>query len=114
MPQGVVRILDATQVASLLDIGKLLSVIETALEKQGRSEVVRPERPHFPVGEGLDPDRPDETLETGLTMPACVHGSDYYTTKLVGFFEGTTRRATCRRSPPRSSSTKPTPASPWR
>ncbi|WP_247730740.1 ornithine cyclodeaminase family protein [Halovivax limisalsi] len=88
----MVRVLDATQVASLLDIGELLSVIETALIKQGRGEVVRPERPHFPVGAGLDPDRPDEALGTGLTMPAYVHGSDYYATKLVGFFEGNPAR----------------------
>jgi alanine dehydrogenase len=74
-------------VASLLDIGELLSVIETALVKQGRGEVVRPDRPHFPVGQGLDQDRPDEALGMGLTMPAYVHGSDFYATKLVGFFE---------------------------
>ncbi|MCD2204582.1 ornithine cyclodeaminase family protein [Halobacterium sp. KA-6] len=83
----MVRILDATQVKSLLDIGELLSVIETAMVKQGSGEVVRPERPHFPVGEGLDPERPDKALGTGLTMPAYIHGSDYYATKLVGFFE---------------------------
>lgn len=84
----MVRVLDATQVVSLLDIGELLSVVESALGKQGRGEVVRPERPHFPVGQGLDQDRHDEALGTGLTMPAYVHGADYYATKLVGFFEG--------------------------
>lgn len=83
----MVRILTASQVASVLDISDLLSVIETALIKQGRDDVVRPERPHFPVGEGLDSARPDEALGTGLTMPAYVHGSPYYATKLVGFFE---------------------------
>ncbi|SDR19950.1 ornithine cyclodeaminase family protein [Natronobacterium texcoconense] len=83
----MVRILAAPQVASLLDVEDLLSVIETALIKQGRGEVVRPERPHFPVGEGIDPDRPNEPLGTGLTMPAYVHGSDYYATKLASFFE---------------------------
>lgn len=88
----MVRILDATQVASLLDISELLSVIESALVKQGRGEVVRPERPHFPVGEGLDPERPNEALGTGLTMPAYIHGTDYYATKLVGFFEENSMR----------------------
>ena len=88
----MVRILDATQVVSLSDIGELLSVIETSLIKQGRGEVVRPERPHFPVGQGLDQDRPDEPLGTGLTMPAYIHGADYYATKLVGFFEENPQR----------------------
>jgi len=84
----MVRILNATQVASLLDISELLSVIETALVKQGRGEVVRPERPHFPVGQGLNKDRQDDALGMGLTMPAYIHGADYFATKLVGVFEG--------------------------
>ncbi|MFC3959139.1 ornithine cyclodeaminase family protein [Halovivax cerinus] len=83
----MVRILTASQVASVLDISALLSVVETAIVKQGRGDVVRPERPHFPVGTGLDDDRPDDPLGTGLTMPAYVHGAPYYATKLVGFFE---------------------------
>ncbi|MFC7045265.1 ornithine cyclodeaminase family protein [Halobacteriaceae archaeon GCM10025711] len=88
----MVRILSDRDVASVLDLAALLPVVETAFRKQGRGEVERPERPHFPVGTGLDPDRPDDPLGTALTMPAYVHGADHYATKLVGVHEGNADR----------------------
>lgn len=88
----IVRILNEKQVSSLLTINELLPVIETALIKQGSGEVVCPERLHFPVGKGLNADKPGESLGTGLTMPAYIHGTNYYATKLVGFFKKNPKR----------------------
>ncbi|MFB6161663.1 MAG: ornithine cyclodeaminase family protein [Haloferacaceae archaeon] len=82
------RVLSDADVADLLDLAELLPVVETAFVRQGRGEVERPDRPHFPVGTGLDPDRPDEPLGTGLVMPAYVHGERHYATKLVGVHGG--------------------------
>ncbi len=84
----MVRILTDAEIASLLDLEDLLPVIESAFVQQGRGAVERPDRPHFPVGIGLDPENPDEPLGTGLTMPAYIHGAEYYATKLVGVHEG--------------------------
>lgn len=78
----MVRILSEREIADLLELSALLPVIEEAFVKQGRGEVERPERPHFPVGAGLGDD-PDEPLGTGLTMPAYVHGAECYATKLA-------------------------------
>jgi alanine dehydrogenase len=88
----MVRVLSDDDVASLLDLSELLPVVAAAFRKQGAGEVERPERPHFPVGTGLDPDAPDDPMGTGLVMPAYVHGSDYYATKLVGVHEGNAER----------------------
>ena len=84
------RVLSDDDVASLLDFEELLREIERAFRKQGRGEVERPERPHFPVGSGLDGDEP---LGTGLTMPAYIHGDDYYATKLASVHEGNEERS---------------------
>ena len=84
------RVLSDDDVASLLDLEDLLPEIERAFRKQGRGEVERPNRPHFPVGTGLDGDDP---LGTGLTMPAYIHGDDYYTTKLASVHEGNAERS---------------------
>lgn len=81
----MVRILSDDDIASLLDLDELLSVIEAAFTKQGRGEVERPDRPHFPVGAGLDSDEP---LGTGLTMPAYIHGDECYATKLASVHPG--------------------------
>ncbi|GAB7093141.1 alanine dehydrogenase [Halolamina litorea] len=78
------RVLSDDDVASLLDLGELLPEVERALRKQGRGETERPERPHFPVGAGLDGEEP---LGTGLTMPAYIHGDDHYATKLASVHE---------------------------
>ena len=78
------HVFDDDAVASLLSLDGLLGVVETAFVKQGRGEVERPERPHFPVGEGLDGRR--EPAGTGLAMPAYVHGDPAYATKLASVF----------------------------
>jgi len=86
------RVLSDADVAALLSLADLLPVVEAAFVRQGRGEVERPPRPHFPVGTGLDPDAPDEPLGTGLVMPAYVHGATHYATKLVGVHEGNAER----------------------
>ncbi|SEH40876.1 alanine dehydrogenase [Halopenitus malekzadehii] len=100
------RILSDDDVASVLDIETLLAVVDEAFRKQGRGEVERPDRPHFPVGEGLtlpaptgpgsdDADRPDSVegpFGTALVMPAYVHGAETYATKLAAVHEGNPER----------------------
>lgn len=76
----MVRVLSDSDVAALLDLDSLLGVIEEAFLAQGRGEVERPERPHFPVGSGIGSEEP---LGTGLTMPAYIHGEECYATKLA-------------------------------
>jgi alanine dehydrogenase len=85
----MVRILSDDDVASLLDIDALLPVVRDAFVKQERGDVERPDRPHFPVGAGLEGDAP---LGTGLVMPAYIHGATHYATKLVGVHEGNADR----------------------
>jgi alanine dehydrogenase len=84
----MVRVLSDADVEAVLDLGSLLSVVEEAFLAQGRGAVERPERPHFPVGEGIE----DGPLGTGLTMPAYVHGDDQFATKLVAVHEGNAGR----------------------
>ena len=81
----MVLVLSAEDVADVLDLATLAPVVEHALVKQGDGEVERPERPHYPIGEGLD--EADEPLGTGLAMPAYVHGEPYFATKLVSVHE---------------------------
>lgn len=78
-------VLSDADVAALIDLSDLLPVIEDAFRAQGRGDVERPERPHFPVGTGLADDEP---LGTGLVMPAYVHGAERYVTKLADVHEG--------------------------
>ena len=84
----MVRVLADDDVAALLELESLLPVVADAFRADYRDEVTRPDRPHYPIGTGLDAQRPDESLGTGLCMPAYVHGGDYAVTKLVGVFEG--------------------------
>ncbi len=88
----MVRILSDDDVAGLVDLEALLPVVEAAFLAQGRGDVERPERPHFPVGTGLDPADPDAPLGTGLVMPAYLHGADAFATKLVAVHEGNADR----------------------
>jgi alanine dehydrogenase len=88
----MVRVLSDQDVATVLDLRELLDVVERAFVKQGRGEVERPDRPHFPVGVGLDETDPDRPLGTGLVMPAYLHESPHYATKLVGVHEGNADR----------------------
>ncbi len=83
----MVRILDSGDVRELVDLSDLLSTIEWAFERQGAGAVERPERPHFPVGIGLDRVDPDRPAGTGLVMPAYIHGSEQFVTKLVSVHE---------------------------
>jgi alanine dehydrogenase len=78
----MVRVLTEEDVATVLELPDLLPVITEAIRKQDNGEVERPERPHFPVGTGLDPN-PEKALGTSLTMPAYLHGADNYATKLA-------------------------------
>ena len=71
-------------VRETLDLPALVPVVEDALVRQARGEVERPDRPHFPVGAGLEG---AEALGMGIAMPAYVHGAERYATKLVGVHE---------------------------
>ena len=90
-PFDMVRILDADDVRSVVDLERLLPLIEDAFAKQYVGAVERPDRPHYSigVGRGDDPERP---TGTGLCMPAYVHGSPYVATKLATVFEGNADR----------------------
>ncbi|WP_394742635.1 ornithine cyclodeaminase family protein [Natronococcus roseus] len=79
----MVRVLSNSDVASVLELEELLPVLAGAFEKQYAEEVERPERPHYPIGTGLDPDAPTEPTGTGLCMPAYIHGEPYAATKLA-------------------------------
>ncbi|MFC4544516.1 ornithine cyclodeaminase family protein [Halosolutus amylolyticus] len=85
----MVTVLTAGAVESLCDVETILPAVETALEEQAAGRVERPDRPHFPVGTGLEGDDP---LGTGLTMPAAVHDEPYYVTKLASVHEGNESR----------------------
>ncbi|OYR83046.1 ornithine cyclodeaminase, partial [Halorubrum sp. E3] len=80
----MVLVLSAEAVDRALDLAGLVDVGDDALIKQAAGEGERPHRPHFPVGAGLDG---DDSLGTGIAMPAYVHGADHYATKLVGVHE---------------------------
>lgn len=84
----MVRVLSDEAVGSLLELSSVLPVVERAFVKQGRGEVERPDRPHFPVGGGLA----DGPHGTGLTMPAYVHGAECYATKLASVHPGNPER----------------------
>ena len=85
----MVRVLSEAVVERHLNLAALVDVVGEALVRQAAGEVERPERPHFPVGAGLDGPEP---AGTAITMPAYVHGADRYATKLVGVHEGNIER----------------------
>ncbi|MFB6207452.1 MAG: ornithine cyclodeaminase family protein [Haloglomus sp.] len=87
-----VRVCSAEDVTALLDLSALLDVVESAFVRQGRGEVERPDRPHYPIGEGLDESRPRTPLGTGLTMPAYIHGNRFTVTKLATVHEDNPER----------------------
>ena len=78
---ALVRVLSSEDVASVLSLSDLLPVVADALVRQGRGEVERPERPHFPVGTGQGSD--GGHAGTALTMPAYLHGAETFATKLA-------------------------------
>lgn len=79
----MVRVLSDADVSSVLDLEALLPVVAEAFEKQREGAVERPERPHYPIGRGTNPDAPEQPTGTGLCMPAYIHGTPYAATKLV-------------------------------
>ncbi|NHN40396.1 ornithine cyclodeaminase family protein [Halorubellus sp. JP-L1] len=83
----MVRVISDAAVADLLDLEALLPVVADAFRAQRAGAVERPERPHFPVGTGLDDADPGRALGTGLAMPAYVHGAERYATKLASVHE---------------------------
>jgi alanine dehydrogenase len=85
----MVDVLSESAVESVLDLSVLVDVVGEALQKQAAGDVERPERPHFPVGTGLDGPEPEGT---GLTMSAYIHGEPYYATKLASVHEDNTER----------------------
>ncbi|GAB6878465.1 alanine dehydrogenase [Halorubrum gandharaense] len=94
------RVLSDDDIAALLDLDDLLDVTADALRAQGRGDVERPPRPHFPVGRGLV-DAPGDSADggaatdpcgTGLVMPAYIHGADHYATKVAGIHDGNVER----------------------
>lgn len=85
----MVLVLSEEEVRTHLDLPSLVDVVGDALGKQAAGEVERPDRPHFPVGTGLEGDEP---TGTGITMPAYIHGEEQYATKLVGVHEGNADR----------------------
>ncbi|AUX10440.1 alanine dehydrogenase [Halalkaliarchaeum desulfuricum] len=94
------RVLSDHDVSAVLDLSALLPEIAAAFRKDAAGEVERPERPHVPIGAGLDGDRRtdmdpqsiDEPLGTGLVMPAYIHGSPYFVVKLANVHEGNLKR----------------------
>lgn len=86
----MVRVLSNADVTEVLTLTELLPVIERAFRKQGRGEVECPDRPHFPVGIGTNGEQ--EPRGTSLTMPAYIHGSETYATKLAAVHEGNADR----------------------
>ena len=94
------RILSDDDVSTVLDLSALLPEIEAAFRKDAAGEVERPERPHVPIGAGLDGDRRtemdpesiEEPLGTGLVMPAYLHGSPYFVVKLANVHQGNVER----------------------
>lgn len=82
------RVLSDDDVASVLSLESLLPVVADAFRAQGQGDVERPERPHYPVGEGIQ----NGPLGTALVMPAYVHGADCAATKLATVHEGNADR----------------------
>ncbi|WP_152039364.1 ornithine cyclodeaminase family protein [Salinigranum salinum] len=79
------RVLTEAEVERIVSLPDLLPAIEEAFVKQGRDEVERPPRPHFPIGEG-------ETEGTALVMAAAIHGASTFTTKVATVHESNPAR----------------------
>lgn len=80
----MVTVLSDEDIKPLIQLPAVADVVEEAQIKQDAGTVERPERPHYPIGTGLQGDDP---LGTGLVMPAYIHGNDYFATKLVSIYE---------------------------
>lgn len=80
----MVTVLTDEEVESLIQLSDIADVVEQAQIKQDADAVERPDRPHFPIGNKLEGTKP---LGTGLVMPAYIHGTDFFATKLVSVYE---------------------------
>lgn len=80
----MVTVLTGEDVESLIQLPDIADIVEQAQIKQDAGAVERPERPHYPIGRGL---RGSDSHGTGLVMPAYIHGTDYFATKLVSVYE---------------------------
>lgn len=85
----MVTVLTGEDVESLLQLSDIADVVELAQIKQDSGTVERPERPHYPIGRGLEG---DDSLGMGLVMPAYIHGTNYFATKLVSIHEGNSEK----------------------
>ena len=94
------RVLSDDAVSAVLNLSALIPEIEDAFRMDAAGEVERPERPHVPIGAGLDGDRRtgmdpqsiEEPLGTALVMPAYLHGSPYFVVKLANVHRGNVER----------------------
>ena len=78
MSSDMVLLLSEETVRAQLRLPALVDVVGDALAKQAAGAVERPDRPHFPVGTGLDGDEP---TGTAIAMPAYIHGEAQESTK---------------------------------
>ncbi|PSQ29985.1 ornithine cyclodeaminase [Halobacteriales archaeon SW_6_65_46] len=85
----MVLVLSDDALSSLVELEAVADTVADALVEQAAGRVECPPRPHYDIGTGLDDPEP---LATGLTMPAYIHGSDYFATKLVSVHEETQPR----------------------
>lgn len=88
----MVLVLSDKNVESLINLSDIADEVEDAQIKQDAGAVERPDRPHYPIGTGLQDDDDDDSLGTGLVMPAYIHGTDYFATKLVSVYEGNSEK----------------------
>ncbi len=87
----MVLVLTEDDVTELLDLEALIPHLADAFVAQHEGRVERPDRPHYPIGTGRDPDS-KAASGTGLAMPAYIHGAPYAVTKLATVFEGNEAR----------------------
>lgn len=80
----MVLVLSDEDVELLISLSDIADEVEVAQIKQDTGTVERPERPHYPIGVGL---QDNDSLGTGLVMPAYIHGADHFATKLVSIHE---------------------------
>jgi alanine dehydrogenase len=79
----MVRVIADDDVREVLALEELMPVVADAFRAQRAGDVERPPRPHYPLGTGLDDANPGRALGTGLAMPAYVHGSETFATKVA-------------------------------
>lgn len=83
----MVLVISDEELKSLIDLTEIANVIKEAQVKQDHGSVERPERPHYHIGSER---QAQDDRGTGLVMPAYIHGSNYFATKLVSLYESNT------------------------